>query len=76
MPLQKRGVSAILVRYHMKTRQEACNTPSVNLSREGVLRDMGVCLSEVAPVQLADPNGPKWTTLQAKMDENEPFWSP
>ena len=37
-PPTKRGISAILARYHMKTRQNSCDTPSVILSRKGLAR--------------------------------------
>ena len=55
-PPCKRGIQAILVRDHMKTRKNGCDTPSAMLSRK-VLHDMGgishcrsVCLfSEAAP---------------------------
>ena len=37
-PHNKRGISAILARYHMKTRQNGCDTPFALLSRKGIAR--------------------------------------
>ena len=37
-PPPKRGISARLAQYHMKTRQNGCNTPSAMLSRKGIAR--------------------------------------
>ena len=37
-PPNKRGISAIRVRNHMKTRQNACDAPSEILSRKGIVR--------------------------------------
>ena len=34
----KRGISAILARYPVKTRQNTCDTPSAILSRKGIAR--------------------------------------
>ena len=34
----KRGISAILARYHMKTRRRARDVPSAILSRKGIAR--------------------------------------
>ena len=40
-PLSKRGISAILARYQMKTRQKACDTPSAIRSRKGIVQHCG-----------------------------------
>ena len=40
-PPRKRGISAILARYPMKTRHNACNTPPLRYYLERVLREMG-----------------------------------
>ena len=40
LPL-KRGISGILARYPMKTRQNACDNPPLSYYHERVLRDMG-----------------------------------
>ena len=43
-PPQKKGISAILARYHMKTRQMGAIFPSAILSRKGIVRYGGVSL--------------------------------
>ena len=49
-PPHKRGsISAILARHPMKTRQNACNTPSAILSRQGIARYEGV--SRIGPLR-------------------------
>ena len=37
-PPHRRSISAILARYHLKTRQKGCDTPSAILSRKGIAR--------------------------------------
>ena len=41
-PSYKRGISAILARYHLKTRQNAGDTPSAILFRKGIARYGGL----------------------------------
>ena len=40
-PLRKRGISAMLVRCHMKAGKNECEIPSAMLSREGSARHEG-----------------------------------
>ena len=51
IPPHKRGISAILARYHMKTRQMGAIPPSAILSRRGIARYGGV--SRTGPLRLA-----------------------
>ena len=48
-PPHKRGISAILARYHMKTRQMGATFPSAILSRRGIARYGGV--SRIGPLR-------------------------
>ena len=52
IPPLKRGISAILARYHMKTRQVGAIPPSAILSRKGIARYGGV--SRTGPLSLSD----------------------
>ena len=49
-PPLKRGISAILARYPMKTRQMGAIPPSAILSRKGIARYGGVILSRTGPL--------------------------
>ena len=51
-PLPQRGISAILARYPMKTRQMGAIPPSAILSRKGIARYGGV--SRTGPLRLCD----------------------
>ena len=56
----QRGISAILARYHMKTRQNGCDTPSAILSRIGIARYGGGILHWAAKCSSA-PNEARGT---------------
>ena len=52
IPPPKRGISAMLVRYHMKTRQMGAIPPSAKLSRKGIARYGW--MSRTGPLRWAD----------------------
>ena len=62
----KGGISAILARYHMKTRQNGCETPSAILSRKGITPYGGV-----SRTGLLSPTSLRLTWVRTKTTENQ-----
>ena len=50
-PPHKKGISAILARYPVKARQNACDTPSAILSRKGIARYGGGGINRIGPLR-------------------------